>query len=89
MNTENKKSPWCKIYEIEDYQVLVKKEQYNDEEQKYSISVSCKTIDGHEISMSLGYSNEEEIQKIFDGCDEKMATKFVNEYVSPMEDEEE
>lgn len=91
-NDESKSvsKPWCKIYEIGDYQVLVKKETFDEEEQKYVVSVSSwaegsNGIDGLEISMQLRHPEESELDKMFEKCNEEVAKNFLQQYVIPVE----
>lgn len=76
---------WCKIYEIEGYQVLVKKEDYDHEREEFAVSITCQTKSGAQISMKLSHEEADELQIMFDGCDERMATNFVKDYVSILE----
>ena len=91
-NDESKSTskPWCKIYEIGDYQVLVKKETFDEQEQKYVVSVSSwaegsDEFDGLEISMKLRHPDESELDKMFEKCNEEVAKNFLQKYVIPVE----
>ena len=65
---KNKKYTFCKIFELEDRQILIEK-NYNDEDD-YKIKVS--TSDGEILtSLSLGFLKEEEADKYFDSITEE------------------
>jgi hypothetical protein len=70
---KNKKYTFCKIFELEDRQILIEK-NYNDEDD-YKIKIS--TSDEEVLtSLSLGFLKEEEADKYFESITEEEVLRY-------------
>ena len=71
---KNKKYTFCKIFDLEDKQILIRKDYC--EEDLYKIKVS--TFNGEILkSFSFGYIKEEEADECFDSITEKEVLRYL------------
>ena len=65
---KNKKYTFCKIFDLEDRQILIEKDYSNEDDYKIKVSTSDEEV---LTSLSLGFLKEEEADKYFESITEE------------------
>lgn len=70
---KNKKYTFCKIFDLEDRQILIEKDYSNEDDYKIKVSTSDEEV---LTSLSLGFLKEEEADKYFESITKEEVLEY-------------
>jgi len=76
MTQTNSKKNWAKVYEFDEFDILIRKNFDSDEEQDILAMIIYNARDAIGMSYKIGFSSEAKRDKAFDDTDETRAKEI-------------